>query len=171
MSRNQASESTWLRVTRVFFLSLLSRNFGDQLSSNFQRFKCWDTPSEKTSPWQLLPTVSSVFKWRVMQINAFHILGCIWLHITAVQSSTSSSCIMTSMHGLISRVNILHKKRLFLKSVCGTLHWLWMVLNVPISLVPCLADYNFCAHASTTKYHRHIYLVGFEPTTDSSAES
>ena len=34
-SRNQASESTQLRVTRVFFLSLLSRYFDDQLSSNF----------------------------------------------------------------------------------------------------------------------------------------
>ena len=37
-SRNQASESTKLRVTRVFFLSLLSHNFDDQLSSNFHRF-------------------------------------------------------------------------------------------------------------------------------------
>ena len=35
-----------------FFLSLLSHNFKDQLSSNFYRFviwcMCWDTPSEKT---------------------------------------------------------------------------------------------------------------------------
>ena len=37
-SRNQASFSTQLRVTRVFFLSLLSRNFDDQLSSNVHRF-------------------------------------------------------------------------------------------------------------------------------------
>ena len=34
-SRNQASdESTQLRVTRVFFLPLISPNFDDQLSSN-----------------------------------------------------------------------------------------------------------------------------------------
>ena len=30
-------KSTQLRVTRVFFLSLLSRNFDDQLSSNYHR--------------------------------------------------------------------------------------------------------------------------------------
>ena len=36
-SWNQASESTQLRVTRVFFLSLLSRNFDDQLTSNFHK--------------------------------------------------------------------------------------------------------------------------------------
>ena len=48
-----------------FFLSLLSRNFGDQLSSNFHRVVilciCWDTPSKKTGLWQL-PIVSIVFK-------------------------------------------------------------------------------------------------------------
>ena len=48
--RFQASESTPLHVTRVFFLPLLSRNFDDQLSSNVHRFVilciCWDTPSE-----------------------------------------------------------------------------------------------------------------------------
>ena len=46
--RNQASESTQLRVTRVFFLPLLSHNFDYQLSSNFHRFvilcTCCDTP-------------------------------------------------------------------------------------------------------------------------------
>ena len=36
-SRNQASESTQLRVNRFFFLSSLSRNFDDQLSSNFSQ--------------------------------------------------------------------------------------------------------------------------------------
>ena len=50
----------------VFFLPLLSRNFDDQLSLNFNRFVilcilCWDTLSEKTGLWQL-PKVSSVFK-------------------------------------------------------------------------------------------------------------
>ena len=35
---DQASESPQLSVTRVFFLSLLSRNFDHQLSSNFHRF-------------------------------------------------------------------------------------------------------------------------------------
>ena len=68
-SRNQASESTQLRVTRVFFLSLISRNFDDQLSSNFHRFTilciCWHTLSEKTGLWQL-PIVSRVFKSQVM---------------------------------------------------------------------------------------------------------
>ena len=47
------------------FLTLISRNFDDQLSSNVHRFVilciCWDTPSEKTGLWQL-PIVSSVFK-------------------------------------------------------------------------------------------------------------
>ena len=62
---NQASESTQLRVTRLFFLSLLSRKFDDRLSSNFHRFVilciCWDTPTvNKTSLWQL-PIVSTVF--------------------------------------------------------------------------------------------------------------
>ena len=65
-SQNQASESTQLRVTRVFFLSLLSCNFYDRLSSNFHRFVilylCWDTPTVKTSLWQL-PIVSSAFKF------------------------------------------------------------------------------------------------------------
>ena len=40
-----------------FFLSLLSRKFDDQLSSNFNRFVilciCWDTPSGKTGLWKL----------------------------------------------------------------------------------------------------------------------
>ena len=64
-SRNQASESTQLRVTMVFFLLLLSRNFDNQLISKFHRFVilciCWDTPSEKTCLWQL-PIVSRVLK-------------------------------------------------------------------------------------------------------------
>ena len=34
-SKNQQSSSTQLRVTRMFFLSLLSRNLDNQLSSNF----------------------------------------------------------------------------------------------------------------------------------------
>ena len=63
--RNQASESTQLCVTRAFFLSLLSRKFADRLSSNFHRFVilsiCWDTPTVKSSIWQL-PIVSTVFK-------------------------------------------------------------------------------------------------------------
>ena len=56
-------ETTQLRLTSVFFPSLLSRNFDDKLSSNFHRFVilyiCWDTPSEKTGLWQL-PIMSSV---------------------------------------------------------------------------------------------------------------
>ena len=40
----------------LFFLTLLSNNFEDQLSSNSHRFVilciCWDTPSEKTGIWQ-----------------------------------------------------------------------------------------------------------------------
>ena len=84
-SRNQASDSTQLCVTRVFFLSLLSRNFDDQLSSNFHRFVvsciCLDTPSEKTGLWQL-PTVSRVFKqgsndtymYNIVQTSLFMLL-------------------------------------------------------------------------------------------------
>ena len=52
-------------MTRVFFLSLLSRKFDDRLSSNFHRFVilciCWDTPTVKASLWQL-PIVSTAFK-------------------------------------------------------------------------------------------------------------
>jgi len=48
-----------------FFLSLLSRDFDDRLSSNFHRFVIlcirWDTPTVKASLWQL-PIVSSAFK-------------------------------------------------------------------------------------------------------------
>ena len=54
--RNQAAESTQLRMSRVFFLPLVSRNFDAQLSSKFHRFVvlciCWDTPCEKTGLWQ-----------------------------------------------------------------------------------------------------------------------
>ena len=61
--RNQASEST--SCDKGVFLSLLSRNFDDRLSSNFHGFVilciCWDTISEKTGLWQL-PIVPSVFK-------------------------------------------------------------------------------------------------------------
>ena len=63
-SRNQPSKRTQLRVTRVFFLPLLSRKFDDRLSSNFQRFVilclCWETPTVKASLWQL-PIVSTTF--------------------------------------------------------------------------------------------------------------
>ena len=55
-----SNSSIWkhtLRVKRVFFLLLLSRNFDDKLSSNFHRcvILCifWDTPREKTGHWQL----------------------------------------------------------------------------------------------------------------------
>ena len=58
---------TQLPVTRMFFLSLLSRNFDDQSSSNFHRFVisciCWDTPSLNLCLWQL-PIVSTVFQGR-----------------------------------------------------------------------------------------------------------
>ena len=65
--------STQLRVTRVLFLSLLSLNFDDELSSNFHRLVilciCWDTPSETTCLWQL-PIVSTVqCLWLIWAIN------------------------------------------------------------------------------------------------------
>ena len=54
-----------IEVQGCFFLSLLSRNFDDRLSSNFHRLVilciCWDTASEKTGLWQL-PIVSTAFK-------------------------------------------------------------------------------------------------------------
>ena len=88
---HQAFESTQLRVTR-FFLSLLSRNFDDQFSCNFQRFVilciCWDTPSEKTGFWKL-PIVSYVFKRHIgcwkgnKNMNLFL---CLWLYSTHVWS-------------------------------------------------------------------------------------
>ena len=50
-----------------FFLSLLSRNFDNQLSSNFHRFVvlciCWDTASEKTGLWQLPLCPLSLIKY------------------------------------------------------------------------------------------------------------
>ena len=55
-----------------FFLSLLSRNFDDRLSSNFHRFVilciCWDTQTVKASLWQL-SIVSTAFRqnWRTSQ--------------------------------------------------------------------------------------------------------
>ena len=64
-------ESTQLRVTRVFILSILSGNFDDQLSWNFLRFVilciCWDTQSKKTGLWQL-PIVSRVFNMTTTHI-------------------------------------------------------------------------------------------------------
>ena len=69
----------------VFFLSLLSHNFDDRLSSNFHKFVilciCWDTPSEKTGLWQL-PIVSSVFKLYFLrlsrQLQRHMIRGKLW---------------------------------------------------------------------------------------------
>ena len=60
-SRNQASKSTWLRVTRVFFfISQLRR----PMSSNLHRFVilciCWDTPSEKTGLWQTKTVIGTI---------------------------------------------------------------------------------------------------------------
>ena len=74
--RNQPSKRTQLRVTRVFFLSLLSRNFDDRLSSNFHRFVIlciyWDTPNVKASLWQI-PIVSTAFKSVFLYVST-------WLH-------------------------------------------------------------------------------------------
>ena len=57
-SQNQASVSTQLSVTRVwfFFHCYLTTHMFDILCI------CWDTTSEKTGLWQL-PKVSSAFKW------------------------------------------------------------------------------------------------------------
>ena len=81
-SRNQASESTELRVTGVYFLSLLSCNFDNQLSSKFHRFVIlcisWDTPSEKTGLLQSpIKKVSSAFNARklnsaLLEITVFY---------------------------------------------------------------------------------------------------
>ena len=66
-----SKSSIWKHTTlcdKGVFSFILSRNFDDQLSSNFHRFVilciCWDTPSGKTGLWQL-PIVSSVFKINV----------------------------------------------------------------------------------------------------------
>ena len=52
----------------VFFSSLFSSNFDDQLTQNFHRFvnlcKCWDTASENTGLWHLQNVSISVFKRR-----------------------------------------------------------------------------------------------------------
>ena len=75
-SRNEASESTQLRVTTVFFSSIISRNCDDQLRPNVQRFVilciCWDIPSDNL---RQLPIVSSALnrpKWKPTQSCSSH---------------------------------------------------------------------------------------------------
>ena len=66
----------WFRDIK-FRTWLLSRNFDNQLSSNFRRFVilciCWDTPSKKTGLWQL-PIVSSVFKGKYFFIENYNLM-------------------------------------------------------------------------------------------------
>ena len=91
-------------MTRVFFLSWLSRNFDGQLSSNFHRFVilciCWYTPSEKTGLWKL-PIVSSVFKEERKKIFCRKILADFesqfaktnWCHLVWSMTSSDTSWI------------------------------------------------------------------------------
>ena len=52
-----------LEIKRLKAHNFVSRNFDDWLSSNFHMFVivciCWDTPTVKTSLWQLLPIWSN----------------------------------------------------------------------------------------------------------------
>ena len=78
-------------ATRVFFLSLFSCNFDDQLSPNILTdllfYACWDTPSENSGLWQL-PKVSSGFNYlclgwvlrssKISDIFPFHIDQSVW---------------------------------------------------------------------------------------------
>ena len=62
-SADNLKSSIWKHTTcatKAFFLPLFSRNFNDQLSSNFHRFVilciCWDTPSGSFGDWSLTST-------------------------------------------------------------------------------------------------------------------
>ena len=57
-SRNQPSKRTQLRVTRVFFLSLLSRNFDDQLGLIFHSYFMHLLRDTKCEDWSLTTTSS-----------------------------------------------------------------------------------------------------------------
>ena len=73
-----------------FYLSLLSHNFDDRLSTHFHRFVtlciCWETPSENTGLRQL-PIVSNAFKrkldldiiWGDREWFFFIVLGCFFV--------------------------------------------------------------------------------------------
>ena len=88
-SRNQASSCDKF----FFFLSLISRNFGDRLSSNFHRFVilciCRDTPSDRTGLEQL-PMVSRVFKMILLLSD-----GIFWDGILHEQSFSYTSILLS----------------------------------------------------------------------------
>ena len=122
----------------LFFLSLLSRNFDDQLSSNFHRFVivciCWDTPSEKTCLWQL-PIVSRVFK-QLIQL-------CGWGKKTPENYSRESPCSQVrTEHPICNLKSWLHDKL-----SCG-INWklVLTVLDFPRS---CITEYFFSAACSS----------------------
>ena len=102
-------------MIRVFFLSLISRNFEDRLSSNFDRFVvlciCWDTPSEKTSLGQL-PIVTSVFK--------------AWLH----SSQRRSLCTFSLWYLKITNTCLFYKSWTK-EGPCTevTRHWIYIILR------------------------------------------
>ena len=88
-SRNQPSKRSQLLVTRMFFLSLLSRTFDDRLSSNFHRFVilciCWDTPTVKASLWQL-PIVPTAFnQLGLIQLKHYKLWVSFYLYLIANQ--------------------------------------------------------------------------------------
>ena len=114
-SRKQPSKRIQLHVTRVFFLSLLSRKFDDRLSSNFHRFIilciCWDTPTVKASLWQL-PKVSTAFnllyfcrfllKYIFNKINylffiLIHILSLVFINILLKNKPSDSKPSTTAL--------------------------------------------------------------------------
>ena len=86
-SRNQASESTQVCGTGVFFLSLFSPNFNDQLSSNFHRFVylCmlrytkWEDWS-LTIFYQKCPSSATKGFDTGFQDKKGHLLNLVWKH-------------------------------------------------------------------------------------------
>ena len=132
MSRNQASESTQLRVSRVFFLSLLSHNCDDRLRSHYHRFVilciCWDTPSEKPGLWQL-PIVSTVFKLVRGQVWFTHRLEVLASEVWRFSLFSSSCWVLSaprvsSFCGAFSALAVISARK-EKKSIRGNLYaWL-----------------------------------------------
>ena len=80
---NQASQSTQLRVTRVFFfhyyLATSTTNWAQMFTGLLFCAFCWDTPSEKNGLWQL-PIVSSAFNQQLKVGSNVALLLLEWEH-------------------------------------------------------------------------------------------
>ena len=93
-----SKSSIWKHTKEYFFLSILSRNFDDQLSSNFHRFaiffRCLDT--QKYEDWSLtLKVISILFDLLLFfsGILTFQSFG-LWM-IKQIYQQLSSNCLQT----------------------------------------------------------------------------